>query len=221
MDRVVFLTDTGRTAVYETAKWFLAHGDRVWLGVRELPETKLDGARYLVVDPLDAESLENAVDTVGRESGRLDIFVAGVKQHPTDGVIGTGHDYASMLETLTENIYGERKAIEAFQPLLEKGMKRIAAITEPESSNSWSAGKTDLAWHASLAGFNMMGKILFNHLRPQDYTFRWYCDDERPGGMCAGAYITSGLCYDPKEPYIHSDENRLVMRDAYLREISW
>lgn len=39
--------------------------------------------------------------------------------------------------------------------------------------------------------------------------------------MCAAEYIVSGLCYDEKEPYIHSDENRLVLRDAYLREISW
>ena len=77
-------------------------------------------------------------------------------------------------------------------------MKRIAAITEIESSNSWSTGKTDLAYHASLAGLNMMGKFLFNHLRPEGFTFRWYCDDGAPGGMCAADYITSGLCYDER-----------------------
>lgn len=220
MEKIVLLMDTGRAA-HETAKWFLAHGDRVWLGVRELPETKIEGAGYLVFDPMDARSLKEAAEAVEEQAGRLDIFVAGVAEHPVDGVIGTDHDYDAMLGTMLRSIYGTRTAIEAFQPLLERGMKRIAAITQLESSNSWSTGKADLAWHASLAGFNMMGKILFNHLRPQGYTFRWYCEDAQPGGMCAGEYISTGLCYDPKEPYIHSDENRLVMRDAYLREISW
>ena len=137
------------------------------------------------------------------------------------GEIGAGHDSAVLVDAMMRNVYGSRSTAEAFLPLLRRGMKRIAAITEIESSNSWSTGKTDLAYHASLAGLNMMGKILFNHLRPEGFTFRWYCDDGAPGGMCAADYITSGLCYDEKEPYIHSDENRLVLRDAWLREISW
>ena len=67
----------------------------------------------------------------------------------------------------------------------------------------------------------MMGKLYFNRLRPEGFTFRWYCAEEGSGGMSAGEYLLSGLCYDEKEPYIHSDENRLVMRDAYLREVAW
>ena len=67
----------------------------------------------------------------------------------------------------------------------------------------------------------MMGKLYFNLLRPVGFTFRWYCAEERNGGMSAGEYLLSNLCYDAKEPYIHSDENRLVMRDSYLREVAW
>ncbi|MGN0478403.1 MAG: hypothetical protein ACI4GO_03130 [Hominenteromicrobium sp.] len=221
MNRIVLLMESERAAVLETASWFAAHGDRVYLGVRVLPKQVPEGVRCLVFDPLCAESLEKAVKTVEAEAGRLDIFVAGVPDHPKDGEIGTGHDEAEMLETLMRSIYGSRTAIEAFLPLLRRGMKRIAAITEIESSNSWSTGREDLAYHTALAGMNMMGKILFNRLRPEGFTFRWYCDGAAPGGMCAGGYITSGLCYDEKEPYIHSDENRLTLRDAYLREISW
>ena len=221
MDRVVLLMETGRAATAEAAAWFLSHGDRVYLGARALPETKIDGAEYLLFDPLDPESLGAAVKTVEAQAGKLDIFVAGAACHPQDGEIGTAHDYEAIADTMMQNIYGNRVTVEAFLPLLRLGMRRIAEITEIESSNSWSAGKDDLAYHASIAGMNMMGKILFNHLRPEGFTFRWYCDDGEPGGMCAGDYITSGLCYDEKEPYIHSDENRLVLRDAYLREISW
>lgn len=221
MNRVVLLMDTGRAAVLEAASWFIDHGDRVYLGVREMPEEKICGAAYLVFDPLCAADLQKAAETVKAQDSRLDILVTGAVCHPNDSEIGTGHDYDGMLDALLQNIYGSRVAIEAFLPLLRLGMKRIAMITEIESSNSWSTGMDDLAYHASLAGMNMMGKILFNRLRPEGFTFRWYCDDGVPGGMCAGDYIASSLCYDEKEPYIHSDENRLTMRDAYLREISW
>ena len=67
----------------------------------------------------------------------------------------------------------------------------------------------------------MMEKILFNKLRPEGFTFRCFCADPQEKGICAGEYIARGLCYDEKEPYIHSDENRLVMRDCRLREIPW
>ena len=123
-----------------------------------------------------------------------------------------------------ESLAAAVKTVEAADGRLDIFVAGAAAHPqdgEMESSNSWSTGRADLAYHASLAGLNMMGKILFNRLRPEGFTFRWYCDDGAPGGMCAAEYIVSGLCYDEKEPYIHSDENRLVLRDAYLREISW
>ena len=37
----------------------------------------------------------------------------------------------------------------------------------------------------------------------------------------ASVQAAAALCYDEKQPYIHSDENRFTLRDAYLREISW
>ena len=221
MNRIVLLMETGRPAVKEAAAWFAAHGDKVYIGVQEMMPQRLEQAEYLVFDPLVPESLAAAAETVEQADGRLDILVVGAACHPQDGEIGAGHDSAVLVDAMMRNVYGSRSTAEAFLPLLRRGMKRIAAITEIESSNSWSTGKTDLAYHASLAGLNMMGKILFNHLRPEGFTFRWYCDAGAPGGMCAADYITSGLCYDEKEPYIHSDENRLVLRDAWLREISW
>ena len=100
-------------------------------------------------------------------------------------------------------------------------MKRAAAITEMESSNDTEHRQGEISPTTSLAGLNMMGKILFNRLRPRALHSAGTAMTAAPGGMCAAEYIVSGLCYDEKEPYIHSDENRLVLRDAYLREISW
>lgn len=221
MDRIILMMDTGCDAVQEAAQWFAAHGDTVMIAAKIKPENACGCAEYLTVDPMCDESLQAAVEALKQKHGRLDILIIGAAEHPTDGEIGTGHDYEALTDTLTRNVAGCRRMIEAFQPLLKKGMKRIACITEQESSNGWSEGSADIAYYASLAAVNMLGRMMFNKLRPQGFTFRWYCYDGRPGGMCAADYITSALCYDPKEPYTHSDENRMVLRDAYLRELSW
>ena len=215
MKKTVLLLPFG-PAAEEAARWFATHGDRVYFAGKNAP----GGTFPLPADPLDPVSLSEAIRKIQQDAGLLDILVLGIP-HTADEPVGAPHDYDAMLQTMTDALYGCRAWIEACLPLLEKGMKRIAAITKPESSNSWSTGENDLAYSASLAALNMMGKIHFNRLRPQGYTFRWYCQSDVTGGMCAAEYISSSLCYDEKQPTIHSDENRFTLRDAYLREISW
>ena len=215
MNNIVLILRAGPESE-AAARWFAAHGDRVYL----TGDTAPAGVQPLPLNPCDEASLSTAVKTIERQEGRMDILVLGISP-TTDGPVGAPHDYDAMLQTMTDSLYGCRALVEACLPLLEKGKKRIAAITNMESSNSWSTGENDLAYGASLAALNMLGKIFFNRLRPQGYTFRWYCQSELPGGMCAAEYISSALCYDEKQPYIHSDENRFTLRDAYLREISW
>ncbi len=216
MNRVVFLLDTGKPAVMRAAKWFLAHRDHVLLGTKGSPQSSVDGAEYMDITDLTA-----LTEQIGRVYGKLDILVLGVLFTPTDGEVGSGHDYEQFNGTLTENVAVCRELIETLRPLLVKGMKRIACITEKESSVSWSEGCADLAYSASLAAVNMLGRMMFNRLRPEGFTFRWFCEGDEPCGMSAAEYITSALCYDPKEPYTHSDENRFVLRDGNLREYSW
>ncbi len=217
MNRVVFLPDTGKSAVKRAAEWFVNRQDHVLLGVDKLPAERIAGAEYIV----GLSDLPAIVEKIGCDYGRLDILILGTMDMPSDGAVGTGHDYELFTETLTKNVTLCRELIEAFEPLLSNGMKRIACITEKESSNSLCDGCADLAYSASLAAVNMLGRMMFNKLRPEGFTFRWFCEEEEPQGMCAAAYIASALCYDPKEPYTHSDENRFVLRDGYLREIPW
>lgn len=153
----------------------------------------------------------------------LDILVIRAGWYRTDdGPVGS-HDYVKIADALDRNVNGAHWLIEGILPLMEESaVKRIAFLTEPSSSVGWSCETENYAYQVSLACLNMMEKLYFNRLRPKGFTFRCYCSDGREqGGMSAGAYIAGGLCYDEKEPYIHSDENRLVMRDAYRREIPW
>ena len=221
MNRSVLLTNGNLSSVQRAAAWFAAAGDHVYIGQAENGEALPEGVYSLPFDPMCNESLTAAVSLLEKREGKLDILILSAGTYMHDGEIGIGHDCNAMLDILMQNLYGSFETTEAFLPLLRRGMKRIAAITDMESSNSYSAGKDDLAYSASKAALNMMGKIYCNTLRPEGITFRWYSQTDGTGGMSAGEYIASALCYDEKEPYIHSDENRLVLRDGFLREISW
>lgn len=221
MNRIVLIIDTEKPVVLQTVDWYLSQNDRVYLAVKQLPKQPVLGLSYLVFDPFGEDSLAAAISELQQKEGKLDILILGTKHTVHDGEIGTDHDYEQMLDVMMENVYGNLQTVKAFEPLLKNGMKRVAGIVDIESSNNYAAKVDDMAYHASAAAFNMMGKVLFNHLRPDGFTFRWYCDEERCGGISAAEYIASALCYDEKEPYTHSDENRLVLRNAMLREIPW
>ena len=44
---------------------------------------------------------------------------------------------------------------------------------------------------------------------------------ENGAGIGPGDYIGLDFCCNPGEPVVHSDENRLVMRDRFFRQIAW
>lgn len=169
------------------------------------------------------QDVEALLEEIEQKEGKLDLLLLGAGgQIPQDGAIGEKHDWEKILEVLSEQINRTQNVIDAALPLLRKGdLKRIGMITKKDSSISYCKDASNYGQHMTWAGLNMLGKLYFNLLRPEGFTFRWYCAEENAKGMSAGEYLLSGLCYDAKEPYIHSDENRLVMRDFYLKEIPW
>lgn len=205
MRKIVLCMDNGNPGIGEVKNYLTAHDCKVYT----LPEKDSD-IKAMLVD-------------IGQTEGSIDLLLLGVnEQLPEDGPVGTERDYDMLLESVREQINRVQNVIEASLPLLRRGnLKRIGMITRKESSVSTCKADSDYGRHMAWAGLNMMGKIYFNLLRPEGFTFRWYCSEENTGGMSAGEYLLSGLCYDPKEPYCHSDENRFVMRDSYLREIPW
>lgn len=138
-----------------------------------------------------------------------------------DGDVKKEHNYADISQIYDYNVQGTREIIEAMLPLLRKGeKKRIALVTSEDSSIGETQDIDNFAYHMSIGAINMMMKIYFNRLRPDGFSFRCYASG-RTGGLGAAEYIEQNLCYDEKEPYIHSEENRFVMRDSHLREIAW
>lgn len=145
-----------------------------------------------------------------------------------DAEVGTAHDYEAMLDVVSRKIYEAYAIVEAWLPALEKGTeKKIAFLTQKCASIRECGDKDGYVKHMILAGINMQAKLLYNNLRPKGYAMRCFVTDgltdEENGdhGILCGDYITMGFSYDEKEPYIHSEENRFVMRDAAFCEIAW
>lgn len=180
-----------------------------------------DGVTMLAADRTSPASIAQAAETIPEKT--VDLLVLSNGVHGTaDGTIRGHHSMAGMENVLDQNLACSYFLTEAVLPKMKQsGMKRIAVLTETKASNNETKETADFAYAMSAAATNMLQHILFNRLRPEGFTFRNFADDGQPGGMRAADYFLSSLCDDPNDAYIHSDENRIVMRNAYLKEIPW
>lgn len=151
---------------------------------------------------------------------KLDILVFAPEKTTSDGDAYSSHDPEALYGQMQHNISGFYEVVEAAKDLLRKGQKRICVLTERSASVRRNTDAEDFGYHMSLAAVNMMEKIYFNALRPEGFTFRCFAADGE-GGLTPAQYFTMPLCYDPSEPYTHSDENRLAFRDGLFDEIAW
>lgn len=223
MSRIVLSIDNGNRCQEEAKNYLSSHDCKVYTlsGKARQPKACIAGCPKEYAW-LEGEDIQGLLAEIERNEGRIDLLLFGIDERiPEDSFIGN-HDCEELLEVLGEQINHTEYIIGAALPLLRKGnLKRIGMITKKDSSVSYCKDDRNYGRHMVWAGLNMVGKLYFNMLRPEGFTFRWYCAEDNAGGMSAGEYLLKGLCYDPNEPYIHSDENRFVMRDSYLREIPW
>ena len=135
-----------------------------------------------------------------------------------DGEIGTGHDFDRMELLLSEKLFEMKDCIDSVAPLMQEGGKRIAFLTKEESSISLCSDSEQFSEHILLSAENMLAKMTFNRLRPLGFTVRCFAPST---GVTAMQYFLQDFCYDPKEPTVHSEENRLVLRNGQFVELPW
>ena len=205
MSKIVLSIDTENIYLEETKDYLLHHDCKVYSFSEK------------------GQDLKTCLEEIERQEGRIDLLLLSAdSQLPPDNTIEEGHDCGQLLDLVSEQINRMQTAIDAALPLLRRSeLKCLGMITTRASSISYCREDRGYGRHMAWAGMNMAGKLYFNLLRPEGFRFRWYCAEETSGGIPAGEYLLSKLCYDEKEPYLHSDENRFVMRDAWLREIPW
>jgi NAD(P)-dependent dehydrogenase (short-subunit alcohol dehydrogenase family) len=236
-----FVTGADRGLGLALCAGLLARGWGVFAGqyLPDWPELTALRAQHpdrLALVPLDvasSESVQSASHAVAARAPQLRLLInnAGVISPSMHFGIHQAQDYGEMQRLYDVNALGPLRVVEAFLPLLAPSpLKRLCFVSSEAGS---IVSCTRLAWYGycmSKAALNMAVKILFNHLRPQGYTFRLY----HPGWMrtyMSGAK-NSAADLEPEEAAIPAleyfltdlppaDEERLVLRDNLGREWGW
>jgi NAD(P)-dependent dehydrogenase (short-subunit alcohol dehydrogenase family) len=165
------ITGANKGIGYETARQLIAAGHEVWIGSRDVGRGRAAaerlGARLVVLDVTDGESVAAAVRTVEAVGG-LDVLVnnAGVEgRGPGNAVIGAGEVTAEqMQEVFATNVFGTVRVTHAFLPLLGRsaspvivnmssGLASLTRIGDPDSPTHFYPG---VAYPASKAAVNMV-----------------------------------------------------------------
>lgn len=204
MKEIVLIAGTCFRQAAETAEWFKQHGAEV----------------YEVSSVADEAAWAKALEAI-KSAGKLDYLVVQATARG-ESIQPFGQlDYSDISRVYDRNINGAHELIEAALPYLREGKKRLGLITSADTSTREPKESKDFAYAMTQAGLHMLWKLYFNKLRPEGFTFRVFCPCEDGSGLCAGKYMQMDFCYDAREEYIHSEENRIMMRDGLMREISW
>ena len=141
------------------------------------------------------------------------------------GPIYENQERAAVLGAFDFHVNGALYALHTLLPRLERGkLKRICYVTTKESSNNMCYDNESYGEHMIRVARNMQARIMMNRLRPEGYTFRVFCCctpwKQQESGKRAAAYFLKDRSRDESN-LLHSDEDRLVMRDEAGREIPW
>jgi NAD(P)-dependent dehydrogenase (short-subunit alcohol dehydrogenase family) len=201
------------------------------------PELGALAAKYpaaLHILPLDiasTESVQAAARAAAEKTTCLDLLInnAGVSSPSMQRPIDEPQDYAEMQRLYNVNALGPLRVVEAFLPLTKgSSLKRLCFVSSEAGSISRAERTSWYSYCMSKAALNMGVKILFNHLRPQGYTFRVY----HPGWMRTYMGGTKNLqaALEPEQaagyalPFFlgpRQDENRLALIDYEGQEWPW
>ena len=166
------ITGANKGIGYETARQLIGAGHDVFIGSRD-PERGREaaerlGARLVVLDVTDEESVAAAVKTVEAAGRGLDVLVnnAGVEgRGPGNAVIGAADVTGEMMRTVFDtNVFGLVRVTHVFLPLLERsaapvivnvssGLASLSGAATPDSPTHFYPG---VAYPASKTAVNMV-----------------------------------------------------------------
>jgi len=165
------ITGANKGLGYETARRLISAGHEVYIGSRDAERGRVAaerlGARLVVLDVTDEESVAAAAKTIGAAGG-LDVLVnnAGVEERAAGNAVIGARDVTGelMRATFETNVFGLVRVTHAFLPLLERsdapvivnvssGLASLAKVTEPGTPTYAYPG---VAYPASKAAVNMV-----------------------------------------------------------------
>lgn len=206
MNEIVLIAGVKFKEAAATAEFFRNQGDIV----------------YTLTHADDKTGLEAVMKELNTQ-GKLDYLIIQAEDKSINiKPMGLGElDYEDIAKIFDVNVGATFELVETLLPLLRAGKKRIGLITSSSTSIRCVTETEDFGYAMSQASLHMMWKQYFNKLRPEGFTFRCFSPNGDGSGISAGGYMQMDFCYDPGEPYTHSEENFIVMRDGWFREIPW
>lgn len=204
MKEIVLIAGT----IFEQAAKTANHFRELGASVYELPTAGDTDTRDAVLKQIEKE-------------GKLDYLIIQAEYRSECTPILGGLDYKEMLQLYDKSVCDTFDLVEASLPLLAKGKKRLGLITDASASVREVTETEDFGYAMAKAGLHMIWKIYFNKLHPEGYTFRCFCPNPDGSGISTTEYMRMDFSYDPGEPFLHSEENRIMLRDGWFREISW
>ena len=173
--KTVWITGADRGVGFSLCEEFLRGGWRVFAG-RFMPEwTALDTLKEkypeaLEILPLDVgsdDSVRAAAKATAARCGYVDLLVSCA------GISG-GDDPEKTRAIYNVNVAGALRMVEAFLPLMQTGMKRLAFVSSEAGSVSVAHRDSGFAYTTSKTALNMLVRRMFRTLYPMGYTFRLY-----------------------------------------------
>ena len=237
-DNAAFVTGADRGLGQALCAGLLERGWQVFAGqyMPDWPELAALAVKYpgrLLLTPLDVSSLDSAgaaAQGLAQQGVQIDLLInnAGVSSPTSRSLIREGLDYAELHRLYDVNAAGPLRVVEAFLPLMEASpLKRLCFVSSEAGSIERCQRTAWFGYCMSKAALNMAVSILFNHLRPEGYSFRLY----HPGSMRSWMHGHKNTAAE-MEPEAaaaaalscflgEQDEDRLVLRDYRGGEYPW
>lgn len=155
----------------------------------------------------------------------LDFLILNVNHVPVNSkhTILDCMEYDELLETYEWNVTIPLAITARLLPQMKNSSrKRICYVTTEASSVNMTKETDNYGYAISKAALNMQANLIFNKYIKEGFTFRVYCSDpDTPNNEITGCeYFLMNRSYEAHAPK-HSDELRLVMRNATGTELPW
>ncbi|MBN1878450.1 MAG: SDR family oxidoreductase [Anaerolineae bacterium] len=185
MYAIAFVTGADRGLGLALCTGLLERGWRVFAGqympgwpeLGDLARTYPEALRIVPLDVGAIDSARAAAQSVTSQVDHVDLLInnAGVTSPSNRYSIRESQDYTEMHRIYDINSLGPLRVVEAFLPLLDRSqLKRLCFVSSEAGSIARSQRAAWYGYCMSKAALNMGIKIMFNHLRPEGYTFRVY-----------------------------------------------
>jgi NAD(P)-dependent dehydrogenase (short-subunit alcohol dehydrogenase family) len=182
MKKIAVVTGADRGLGYALCERLLVEGWQVfagqfmadWTELNRLSEQYSDSLQIVPLDVASLESVKDAAKIVAENSDHVDILINNAAIYGRDGDIREVMDFSATQGVFEVNSLGPIRTVECFLPLMDTGMKRLCFVSSEAGSISANLRQKEFGYCMSKAALNMGIKIMYNHLRPEGYSFRVY-----------------------------------------------